>query len=193
VTEVIFATDSRLRSINGFERCTSLSRLEIPACVEEIHAWAFCECSGLTEVIFATDSRLRTLAGFERCTSLSQLAIPASVEEIHFWAFCECSGLKEVIFATDSRLKEINGFRGCRSLNRMEIPASVESIGSSATGYSCGWGFLGDVARRELIFESGTRLRPNAKGGCFQVFVIFKDENDLKRRRRQVHMRTWAF
>jgi hypothetical protein len=34
--KVIFATDGRLKRINGFRMCGSLSRLEIPASVEKI-------------------------------------------------------------------------------------------------------------------------------------------------------------
>jgi hypothetical protein len=82
LTEVIFATGSRLKTISGFDGCTSLSRVEIPASVEEIESYAFGGCSGLTEVIFATNGCLKRICGFGRCTALSRLRIPASVEMI---------------------------------------------------------------------------------------------------------------
>jgi hypothetical protein len=103
-------------------------------------------------------------------------------------AFMECTGLTEVIFAADSHLRTINGFRGCRSLSRLEIPASVEEIGSSTSEIYPSSQCLGDLSRRELVLDSGTRLKRNAKRDDFRGFMIFKDENDMKRRRRQVHV-----
>jgi D-ribose pyranose/furanose isomerase RbsD len=187
LTEVIFAAGSRLRKINGFVKCTSLSRIEIPASVEVIDFGAVGGCSELTEVIVASGSRLRRINGFDKCTSLSRIEIPASVEEIDFYAFQGCSRLTEVIMATDGSLKRISGFGKCESLFRLEIPASVERIGSREDKPGRPSGFLGDMSRRELIVRSGTHLRPNAKEDCFRGFVIFEDENDLKRRRRQAH------
>jgi hypothetical protein len=188
LTEVIFATDSRLRNVNGFCGCTSLCRLEIPASIEKINFNDFSECKWLTEVIFATDGFLRTINGFQNCTLLSRIKIPASVENIDFNAFWNCIGLVEVIFATDGRLRKINGFGRCGSLSRLEIPASVEKIGSFRDYHTPWRGFLGDHSGRELIFESGTRLKRNVKKGCFRGFVDFEDVNDLKRRRREAHL-----
>jgi hypothetical protein len=80
--EVLFAGDSRLKVIDGFQGCTSLRRVEIPASVEEIKSRSFFGCTALTEVTFARDSRLRVIHGFQGCTSLYRLEIPASVERI---------------------------------------------------------------------------------------------------------------
>jgi hypothetical protein len=92
-----------------------------------------------------------------------------------------------VRFATSGCLKQISGFGGCRSLTRLEVPASVERIGSSIEDDLRQSRYLGDLSRRELIFKSGTHLRSHAKEDCFRGFVIFEDENDRKRRRRQAH------
>jgi hypothetical protein len=187
--EVIFSAESRLRKIaNAFHGCTSLSRIRIPPSVEQIEHWAFRECSGLTEVLFSIDGCLRKIDGFQKCTSLNRVEIPASVEDIDLSAFSECSGLTEVIFSTNSRLKRLWGFGGCASLSRVEIPASVEDIDFLGLKISPAWGLLEDLSRRELIFESGTHLRSNANQEYFRGFIFFKDENDLKRRRRQVHL-----
>jgi hypothetical protein len=184
--EVMFATDSPLRKINAFQKCKSLNRLEIPASVEEIDSGAFSGCSRLTEVIKEISSRLRKINGFQGCGSLSRAEVPSSVEQIGLSAFFGCSRLREVIFPTNGRLKRICGFEWCPSLSRLDIPASVEKICCSEDEYASG--FLGDVSRRELMFGSGMRVQPNAKEGNFRGFVIFEDENDLKRRRRQAHV-----
>jgi hypothetical protein len=190
LTEVTFAIDSRLRKMDGFRKCTSLSRIEIPASVEETDVPAFSECTGLTEVRFAADSGLKRISGFQRCTALNRLEIPASVEEIDLRAFSGCSGLTYVIFAPPGCRKRLYGFGKCSSLSRVEIPASVEKVSpSTERSYGSVW-FLGDVSRRELIYKSGTRLRPHVKRQYFRGFVVFEDENDLKGRRRQVHLRT---
>jgi hypothetical protein len=138
--------------------------------------------------MFAADTKLERIDGFGECRSLSRVEIHASVEEIGRWGFSKCSGLTEVIFATDSRLRQVDGFGSCGSLSRLELPASVERIGSPGRFVLKRWESLGDLPRRELIFPSGTHLRPNAKVEGFRGFVIFEDENDLKRRRRQFHM-----
>jgi hypothetical protein len=198
LTEVIFSADSRLREVNGFRRCKSLSRIEIPVSTETIGPSAVSECSGLTAVLFSADSCLRYIDGFGKCTSLSRIEIPASTQKISPLAFSGCTGLTEVIFSADSRLTQLYGFGKCASLKRLEIPASVEKICFSPKYHHADllgreYGYLGDVSRRELIFRSGTRLQPHAKMERFRGFVVFEDENDLKRRRRQVHLGTWVF
>jgi hypothetical protein len=188
LAEVIFATDGRLREMSGFHRCMSLSRVEIPASVEAIYFLGFYKCAGLMEMIFATGNRLRKIEGFGECTSLSRIEIPGSVEKICGLGFAGCTGLVEVIFATNGCLKQICGFRRCRSLSRLRIRASVQIGGSLKDPCFDENEFRGDPSRRELIFGSGTHLRPHAKKDRFLGFVVFEDANDLKRRRRQVHL-----
>jgi hypothetical protein len=190
LTEVIFAKDGRLRILDGFGRCASLSRVEIPASVDYIGCNAFEKCTGLSEVTFATDSRLRVLDGFGRCASLTRVEIPASVESIESSAFTKCRALTAVIFPEDSRLRSLDGFHGCISLNRLDIPASVEIIGSSPGERFVRWEFLGDLSGLELVFPSGTRMRPFPREGNIRAFIAFEDENDLKKRRRQVQAGT---
>jgi hypothetical protein len=144
-------------------------------------------------VIFTTDSRLKRIDGFGGCTSLSRIEIPTSVEEIGSGAFSGCSGLGEVTFETNRCLKQLCGFGKCGSLRWLEIPASAEKIIPLTERYSWKHGSIGDLWRRELIFKSWTRLKRHAKEEGFQGFIIFEDENDLKRRRRQVHLCTCGF
>jgi hypothetical protein len=170
--------------------------LWISSSVERIQEeWG--ENDSIRSVRFEPNSRLKEIQSFRGWRNLKSVSIPASVEWIYANSFAECPSLTEVIFAADGRLKRIDGFGGCTSLSRIEIPASVEKIDSLAfsTEAWIWWnsryyehGSLGDLSRRELIFRSGTRLRPHPKEGCFQGFIIFDDENDLKRRRRQVHL-----
>jgi hypothetical protein len=154
---------------------------------------AFAECAALTEVRFASDSRLRVIDGFLRCASLIQLEIPASVEEIRSSAFKECSELAEVIFPIDSRLRSLSGFRVCNSLHSLKIPASVEKIDCSARHPIGASGVSGGSLGRELIFQSTAQIKTLPWATGFQAFLTFADDDDLKKRRRGLHLRTSGF
>jgi hypothetical protein len=72
LTEVIFASNSQLRVIDGFENCTSLRQIGIPRLVEKIDIGGFNVYLSLNKVIFASDSHIREIDGFSRCPSLSR-------------------------------------------------------------------------------------------------------------------------
>jgi hypothetical protein len=161
---------------------------DIPASVEVVPASAFEECTKLTEILFAADCRLRVLDGFKGCTSLSRVEIPEAVEEVAESAFESCTALTEVILAANSRLTKINGFHGCTSLLRLKIPASIQAI-NSLPGYR--FRVLGpsfQPLRRELIFESGTQIKTMPNRFC--AFVTYSDDDDLKKHRRSVNLKT---
>jgi hypothetical protein len=61
LTEVEFESNSCLRVIDGFQKCTSLRRISIPASVEIIGWNGFYDCTSLSEVTFASDSHLREI------------------------------------------------------------------------------------------------------------------------------------
>jgi hypothetical protein len=64
----------------------------------------------------------------------------------------------------------------------MEIPASTEEV---TEVYSKG------DSHMELVFESGTGIRQiGVFNRAVHAFVHFKDENDMKQRRRRFHLRT---
>jgi hypothetical protein len=125
---VRFASNSRLRAIHGFDSCTSLCRIEIPASVQIISIFGFMGCSSLNEIVFASNSRLRELRGFRSCTSLHRIEILAYVKIISCSGFFTCSSLNEIIIKSDSRLRELRGFCSCTSLHRIEIAPSVEIV-----------------------------------------------------------------
>jgi hypothetical protein len=192
LTEVSFASDSHVRVISGFRGCASLCRLDLPVSLEEIGVWAFGQCEKLTEVVFAAEGRLKSIKGFPWCSSLCRLEIPASVEVIDLPAFEQCTSLREVTFAVDSHLRLLGGFCGCVSLHRMEIPASVEEICVGGGLGISGAGFLAGVWRPELILASGTRIKTLPGNGDFWAFMTFADEEDVKKHRRRVHLRSFG-
>jgi hypothetical protein len=180
LTKVTFMAHSRVREIYGFRGCSSLRQIDIPASVEIIAGRAFRKCRSLAEVTFVTDSHVREIDGFSKCESLRQINIPASVEIIALWAFHECSRLTTVTFADSSHVRWIHGFAGCQSLCRVEIPASAEVVSAVACCRS--------HSSTELILGPGTQMRKiGASCMSVQAFVVFDDENDMRRRRRRLH------
>jgi hypothetical protein len=102
-----------LREIGGFDKCTSLCRIEILSSVEIITESGFTGCTSLNEIIFSIDSHLREIGGFHFCTSLCRIDIPSSVEIISQYGFFRCKSLSKVTFAVDSRVQIIKGFNKC--------------------------------------------------------------------------------
>jgi hypothetical protein len=159
LSEVTFSADSHRRGIKGFQECTSLCRIDIPASVETLGSDSFDECTSLSEVIFSADSHLTLISAFGRSTSLCGIDIPASVKIIVHGAFNECISLNEVLFSVDSHLSHIAGF-------------------------------LDVSSNRELIFSSGTLIKTNSPGVVLRAFVVYLDLDDLKQRRRRIHLGT---
>jgi hypothetical protein len=148
--DVFFEASCRLRELDGFQGCTCLSRVQIPASVEDIGYLVFSGCSGLHEVAFAAGGRLRRICGFHGCLSLRRIEIPASVEVVASAGFFGCLALEEVAFAAGGRLIEVCGFGSCASVPRVEIPASVEFVGGFAS--------TGCSALEEVAFAARSRL-----------------------------------
>jgi hypothetical protein len=212
LTEVIFQTDSHIRTLRGFQECNSLCRIEIPASAEIIGEPAFNGCTSLKEVIFLCDSQIREIHGFKECNSLCRIEIPASTETIGERAFNGCTSLKEVIFLSESRIDPSDlfliiaasvfagcssiqivtfaenvqlrlqcGFTKCQSLCRMEIPASAWFVGGRM--------FYRKRSPLELVFRSGTRIsKIGSSGFALRAFVTFNDDDDMKQRRRRLHL-----
>jgi hypothetical protein len=173
---VIFSSDNQIRIIDGFQQCTSLCRIEIPASVEEIGQSGFRECLSLNSVLFPSDSHLRIIEGFQQCTSLCRIEIPTSVEEIGQSGFRGCSSLNDVIFSWDSRLRRIAGFEQCRVLCRIEIPASVEILTV----------FDDRVSLQEFHFPRRTKMKKVIGNRGFFVIECIEDFLNLSRRRVQL-------
>jgi hypothetical protein len=178
---LFFSSDSQLKSISGFEGCTSLCRIEIPSLVEIIGFDGFRRCTSLNEIIFSSDSQIKDIQGFGGCTSLCRIEIPSSVAIIN--GFSECTSLNEIVFSSDSQIKEISGFEGCTSLCRIEIPSSVEVINSC--------GFDRCTSLRVGIIHTGCRMKQNGGFRKLKPFLVHED-SDLKESRHFIHLGTFC-
>jgi hypothetical protein len=124
------------REIHGFEKCTSLQRICIPATVEVLGPNSFYRCSSLREVAFAGNSNIIEINGFQQCASLCRIDLLGSVESLNTCSFFGCPSLSDIALPADSHLREIDGFQECQSLCRISIPASVKFLGCNSF-YEC--------------------------------------------------------
>jgi hypothetical protein len=109
--DAVFVLDCPVKKIDGFSRCASLCRIDIPSSVEVISK----------EAIVASNSRLEQMLRFRGGTSLFRIEIPSSVELISDNAFSGYISLHAVIFASNIVLTTIGGFGQCMSLDCIEI------------------------------------------------------------------------
>jgi hypothetical protein len=70
LTQILFESQSHVKRINGFHRCTSLCRIDLPSSVESIGMDGFFACASLNEVVFLSDSYVRQIDGFQHCCSI---------------------------------------------------------------------------------------------------------------------------
>ena len=95
--------------------------------MQEIGAYSFSGCSGLTQITIGANVQTIGTSAFENCTSLKSIDIPANVQTINESAFYGCSGLTTLTL--NEGLKTIKGraFYGC-PITELIIPNSVTTI-----------------------------------------------------------------
>jgi hypothetical protein len=182
VREIVFASDSRCRTIDGFGFFVALFRIVIPSSVEVIGPAAFSDCESLTEVIFETGSRVKKVRGFQKCTALSRIIIPPSVEVIAREAFFGCASLTEVIFEIRSKCQAIHGFEGCTSLRRISLPPSLRLLSAPFEPRA----FRGCSSLRCVEFADVSQVKDHWGFCQSRLFIAYEAEH-LKARRRGFH------
>ena len=148
-----------------FERCDSLTSINIPNSVTNIGDEAFYGCKSLTSINIPNSVTNIGDSAFVRCSSLTSINIPNSVTNIGDRAFAGCSSLTSINIPNSVTNIEDYAFLGCESLTSIYIPNSVTNIGSGAFS---GCGSLTSIN----IPDSVTNIGDDAFGRCGSLTSI---------------------
>ena len=99
---------------------------------DEIGAYAFKGCSGLTSLTLPSGVTLIGEDAFRGCSGLTSLTLPSGVTSIGEDAFRGCSGLTGLTLPSGVTSIGNSTFSGCSGLTSLTLPSGVTSIGSSA-------------------------------------------------------------
>lgn len=120
----------------GIRANTSLEIIELPAGLEEIEEYAFCE-SGLLEIVIPkkiTHIAERMLYGSERIEKV--VVLSEKIDSVDESAFAYCNKLKEVDFAGVVEYVGLTAFQYCTSLKSFGNMTEMKKIGPRAF-YHC--------------------------------------------------------
>ena len=116
----------------AFEKCSSLTTINIPSSVTIIGNKAFQECSSLSSIDIPNSVIIIGELSFCGCSSLDHMSIPNSVIDIGYGVFMNCSSLAFVSLPNTILSIKDGMFQNCTSLAEIEIPNTIESIGYGA-------------------------------------------------------------
>jgi len=107
----------------------------VPASVETLGPYAFCDMTSLETITFAPGSKLKEIQqdAFNNCVSLKNITLPASVESIEEASFSNCISL-ETIDLSQTGVSEIaeSVFADTIALKSIVLPKNLTAIGDYA-------------------------------------------------------------
>ena len=155
----------------AFCDCSGLTSLTLPSVVTSIGAYAFCSCSGLTSLTLPSGVTSIGDDAFRGCSGLTSLTLPSGVTWIGSSTFSGCSGLTSLTLPSGVTSIGDDAFRGCSGLTSLTLPSGVTSIGRYA--------FEGCSGLTSLTLSSGvTSIGYSAFSGCSGLKYIRCQIND---------------
>ena len=109
----------------AFDRCTSLSKVQLSNGLTKIGDDAFSDCKSLTEITMPDSVTEIGSFAFYRCTSLSKVKLSNGLTEIGSFAFSDCKRLAEMTIPDSVTEIGKSVFSGCSSL--VEITVSPDN------------------------------------------------------------------
>ena len=138
---------------------------------DEIGAYAFLGCSGLTSLTLPSGVTWIGSSTFSGCSGLTSLTLPSGVTSIGDYAFEGCSGLTSLTLSSGVTSIGEYAFEGCSGLTSLTLPSGVTSIGRYA--------FEGCSGLTSLTLPSGvTSIGYSAFSGCSGLKYIRCQIND---------------
>ena len=116
----------------AFNKCSSLTSIEIPDSVTSIGEGAFSYCTGLTSIEIPDSVTSIGNSAFAYCYDLTSIVIPESVTSIGEEAFLACISLTSIEIPEGVTSIGDQAFQYCYDLTSIEIPEGVTSIGDYA-------------------------------------------------------------
>ena len=155
----------------AFLGCSGLTSLTLPSGVTRIGSSTFSGCSGLTSLTLPSGVTSIGSSTFSGCSGLTSLTLPSGVTSIGDYAFEGCSGLTSLTLSSGVTSIGKYAFEGCSGLTSLTLPSGVTSIGRYA--------FEGCSGLTSLTLPSGvTSIGYSAFSGCSGLKYIRCQIND---------------
>ena len=163
----------------AFTECRSLTCINIPSRVTNIGEGAFAFCISLTNIDIPNNATNIGDSAFMCCKSFTNISIPDGVTNIGDKAFEDCKSLVSINIPNSVTNIGDNAFMYCKSLTSIKIPDGVTNIGS--------WAFLGCESLTSInIPNSVTNIREETFSSCKSLTSI-KIPNSV------TNIGSWAF
>ena len=163
----------------AFSSCRSLTCINIPSRVTNIGEGAFAFCISLTNIDIPNNATNIGDSAFMCCKSFTNISIPDGVTNIGDKAFYYCKSLVSINIPNSVTNIGDNAFMYCKSLTSIKIPDGVTNIGS--------WAFLGCESLTSInIPNSVTNIREETFSSCKSLTSI-KIPNSV------TNIGNWAF
>lgn len=136
LTEISLPETTTSIGAGAFQRCTSLEKAMIPSLSGELKlkGATFGSCSALSKVYLPADIEEIESDAFDGCSSLEEITLPATLKSIGDYAFRGCSFSK---ISLPRNLIEIGSFAFSHNkLNIIQLPDNLGSIGEYAFAYN---------------------------------------------------------
>lgn len=127
VPPIIKGIEVKAISKYAFNKCTSLSKIELPESITYIGNGSFSDCERLVSINIPDGITTIGDYTFSSCKSLKSIDIPNSVTSIGASAFSDCYKLSSIDISNVTHIGK-RAFADCTSLTTISIPDSITYI-----------------------------------------------------------------
>ena len=136
VTRVFLPAHMEEIGENAFSHCAALTDITIPSGVTQIAGGTFYECTDLKHITLPETVTGIGSSAFERCKALENISFPDSLTGIGDYAFADCDSLREAVIPYGVTSIGEHAFEHCDSLTAVTLPVGLRVI-EDETFYRC--------------------------------------------------------